>query len=137
MKKVILSLIFALIFAVSCVFEQKAAILLGREPIDITNFQFVDKYPVFSAKQNIYFVLISKEPIENPKLRVQVLKLDKKGPAFGVSIAYAIDINRGADKHYVTDYFVLRKAGDYMIRIFSHDNMQKPIAETEFSVEDI
>lgn len=133
----IFALIFVLVFAVSCNSEQKAAILLGSEPIDMTNFQYVDKYPVFSVKQNIYYILLSKDPIENPQLRVQVLKLGGQYPGNAVGLAYGTDINRGTDKHYVTDYFVLRNVGDYVIRIFSHDDMQNPLAETVFKVEDL
>jgi hypothetical protein len=137
MRKLVFGLILMLALATACDFKQKAAILLGSEPIDMTNFQYVDKFPVFSVKQNIYFILVSKDPIENPKLRVQVLKTGGSYPGSIVDIVYGADINRGSDMHYVTDYFVLRKAGDYVIRIFSHDNMEKPLAETEFRVEDL
>lgn len=134
MKKIILALIVSVFLLTSCVLDRDAYILLGNEPIDPNNFEFVDKQPVFNQRQRIYYILLSKEPIENPKLRLQVLNVERKFTYFKVEPAYVIDINRGPHKHYVTDYFTLHQSGTYTIRIFSFDNLDLPIAETEFVV---
>lgn len=135
MKKILLTLFLSLFLLASCTWEKDAYILLGKEPIDPNNFEFVNKYPVFNKYQRIYYILLSKEPIESEKLRLQVLKIDRKHPYFQVEPEYVIDINRGEQKHYVTDYFVLHKTGTFFIRIFSFDNLDLPLAETEFLVE--
>ncbi len=119
----------------ACDREKDAVILLGNEQIDPSNFVFQNTQPVFKPRQKIYYILVTKEPIESEELRIQVLKLDQKYPAYKIEVAYGRDINRGSQKNYVTDYFILHKEGNYVIRIFSHDNFDKPISETEFLVE--
>ena len=137
MFKVILVAFLCLFLLTGCVIEKDAAILLSSEPIDPQNFNFLNKQPVFTVRQNIYYILLSKKPIRNEKLRLQVLKVELKGPIYKIEPAYGIDINRGEQEHYVTDYFTLHKAGDYFIRIFSFDDLEYPIAETQFKVEDL
>ncbi len=136
MKKVIfISLICVIFFITGCFSEEKAGIFLGREPIDPKTFSFENKQPVFKQRERIYYILLSKDPIENPKLRLQVIKLDMKHPYYKIEPAYGIDINRGVEKHYLTDYFVLNQAGTYIIRIFSYDDLEEPLAQTEFVVK--
>lgn len=135
MKKTFLILIVFICMLTACGKEVKTAIFLGKEPIDVENFSYVNRQPVFKQWQKIYYILVSKESIESPKLRLQILRLDMKHPYYKIEPAYGIDINRGEQKHYVTDYFILHKTGTYVIRIFSHDNLDVPIAETEFLVE--
>lgn len=136
MKRVFLAIIIPLVLLTSCVFKKDAVILLGPEPIEPGNLQFIDKKPVFKQRQRIYYILISQKPIENPKLRLQVLKIDRKAPYFKLEPAYCIDLPRGAQEHYVADYFALHGAGTYIIRIFSFDDFENPIAWSEFVVED-
>ena len=139
MKKVV-KLLFSLglcLIMASCVFEEKAKIFLSAQPINKNNSIFVDEKPIFRIRQRIYFVLISKEEIENPKLKLQVLKLDKKAPFHGIKSALGIDINRGLHKQVVKDYFVVHKAGSYVIRVFSYDNLDNPIAQEYFWVEEL
>jgi len=134
MKKLAITVFFSLFLLTACIWDKDAVILLSPEPIEPGNFEFYDKMPVFTSLQKIYFILLSKEPIESEKLRVQVLKIDRKYPAFKVEPAYCVDINRGPEKHYVMGHFVLHSDGNFFIRIFSHDNFELPIAETEFLV---
>lgn len=135
MKRVFFSVFICIFLVSSCGWNEDTAILLGNRPIDPENFSYINRQPVFKPRQRIYYILISEDPIEDIKLRLQVLKLDMKSPLWGIKPAYAIDINRGEKKHYVTDYIVLHEAGNYVIRIFGHSDMEKPIAETEFLVE--
>ncbi|HSA07468.1 MAG TPA: hypothetical protein P5556_09840 [Candidatus Gastranaerophilales bacterium] len=135
MKKIIFIVIMSIFLITACDREKDAVILLGNEQIDPSNFVFQNTQPVFKPRQKIYYILVTKEPIESEELRIQVLKLDQKYPAYKIEVAYGRDINRGSQKNYVTDYFILHKEGNYVIRIFSHDNFDKPISETEFLVE--
>ena len=117
--------------------SQKRLLLLSSEPINRQNISIVPEKPSFSERQKIYFLLLSKEPIECPVLRLQVLKFENKYgyPISKVDIAYAIDIERGENKNAVSDYFVLQESGDYFIRIFAADNFRTPLVEAEFSVD--
>lgn len=124
------------LFLTSCK-NQKIALLLSSEPININNVTVLPEKPAFKAKQRIYFVLLSKNPIECPVLRLQTLKLESKYgyPIQKVDLAYAIDIERGENKNVVSDYFVLQEDGEYFIRIFSRDNFITPMVEAAFTVE--
>ncbi len=134
MKKLVITIFLSLFLLTSCFGEKDAVILLSSEPIEPGNFEFVNKTPVFTVMEKIYYILLTKEPIESEKLRIQVLKIDRKYPAFKVEPAYCIDINRGPEEHYVMGHFVIHKDGDFFIRIFSHDNFELPITQTEFFV---
>ena len=135
MKKIIFILVTCLFLVTSCDRTKDAAVFLSIKPVTPGSLSYINRYPVFKVRQRVYYILVSKKPIKNTKLRLQVLKLDKKYPFYKIEPAYGIDINRKQDRYYVTDYFVLHKAGDYVIRIFSYDDLEKPVAETEFSVE--
>lgn len=117
--------------------KKEAAIFLSSNPINSSNFATVEEQPVFKERQRIYFVLASKQPIESPVLRLQTIKLDNKYnyPIPQMEIPYAIDMERGSNPYIVADYFILHQDGNYFIRIFSLDNLDKPIAEAEFFVE--
>ena len=135
MKRVILALIASICLLTACNKELETAIFLGEEPISPENLSPVNRYPTFKPYQRIYYILLSKEAIECPKLRLQVLRLDLKYPCHKIEPVYGIDFNRGENKHYIADYLTVHKEGTYVIRIFSHDNFKTPIAETEFLVQ--
>lgn len=137
MKKLLFLLCFLpVIFLCSCN-KQETAILLSESPIDINNFSSFSNCQNFKERQRIYFVLVSKKAIECPVLRLQTIKLDNKYgyPIQQMEIPFAVDMERGPNKHAVTDYFVLYQDGTYYVRIFSMDNLNKPIAEAQFFVE--
>lgn len=134
MKRVFLALLFFFI-TTGCDNEKEAVILLGKESIDPSSYVFEDRMPVFSQRERIYYILLTKEPIQDAKLRIQILRLEKKYPYHGIKMAYGADINRGKETRYLKDYFVLHKAGNYVIRIFGVSDFEKPIAETEFLVK--
>ena len=142
MKKLLFFICFISIILLSSCKKQEAAIFLSDSSININNsaqisFIVNNESPVFKVQQKIYFVLISKQPVESPVLRLQTIKLDNKYnyPISQMEIPYAIDMERGSNRHVVTDYFVLHQSGNYFIRIFSLENLNKPIAEAEFFVE--
>ncbi len=135
MKKLFFAIITCFFLITGCDREEDAVILLSDHKIDPSNFTHENRYPVFKQRQRIYYILASKEAIEDTKLRLQVIKLDMKYPYYAIEVAYGTNINRGKEKYYVTDYFVLHKAGNYVIRIFGFSDLQKPIAEAEFLVE--
>jgi len=117
--------------------NKKAALFMSAEPINANNISVVQEKPTFAIRQKIYFLLASKNPIECPVLRLQILKLENKYgyPISKIDIAYAIDFERGSNEHIASDYFVLQESGDYFIRIFSLQNLRTPIAEADFKVE--
>lgn len=137
MKKLLFLLCFFPVLFLSSCNKQDTAILLSENPININDFSSFSSCELFKVRQRIYFVLISRKPIENPVLRLQVAKMENKYgySILQVEVPYAVDMERGQNLHAVTDYFTLHQDGDYFIRIYSKDNLKKPIAEAQFSVE--
>jgi len=135
MKNTVIILLACVFLLISCDRKEETAILLSNKPIDPSSLEFVSEKPVFTQREKIYYILLSKDPIEDKKLRLQILKLDMKYPYHKIEPAYGIDINRGQGKHYVTDYFTLHTTGKHVIRFFGHSDLEKPIAETEFWIE--
>jgi len=137
MKKLLILSLFVSIFLISGCKKLSAAIFLSDTPITYENIDKSQEIPVFKPRQRIYFMLVSRKPIECPMVRLQVIKYDSKFnyPISQVEIPLSIDIQRGADEHSVRDYFVLHGDGNYAVRIFSVDNFDKPIAEREFFLQ--
>jgi hypothetical protein len=137
MKQFLFLICLIPILLLSACNKKEAAIFLSDSPINSNNLGYLQENPTFKERQKIYFVLASKKPIESPVLRIQTIKLDNKygEPIPQMEIPYAVDIERGQNQHVVMDYFVLHQDGTYFIRIFSLDNLNKPIAEAEFIVE--
>jgi len=135
--RLFLPLIIITIFLLSGCIKQDAAIFLSENPVNLNNLATLQESPTFKVRQRIYFTLVSKQPIESPVLRLQTIKLDNKYnyPIPQMEIPYAVDMERGSNPNVVSDYFVLHQDGTYFIRIFSLDNLDKPIAEAEFFVE--
>ena len=112
-------------------------LLLSNKPINLSNYSVLPEIPVFYTGQRIYYALVSKKAIKSPVLRLQTIKMDNKYgyPIPQMEIPYAVDILRGPNLYAVTDYFVLHQAGDYYLRIFELDKLDKPIIEAHFIVE--
>lgn len=137
MRKFLFLIYFITILLLSGCNKNDAVILLNDSPINQNNYASIQDNPTFSVRQKIYFLLASKKPIESNVLRLQTIKLDSKYnyPIQQMEIPYAVDMERGSDQHFVADYFVLHQNGTYFIRIFSLDNLDKPIAEAGFFVD--
>lgn len=140
MKRLFLLLLFFVFLLSGCNLHlpkpNPGYIILSKEPITEENVNQIQSSGEFLTRQRIYYLLICAKSLTNPNLRLQVVKLDFKYPTYKMEIPYAVDIERGANLHYVSDYFVLNRAGRYFVRIFSHDDFQRPLAETEFEVVD-
>jgi len=137
MKKLLIFLLFIPIFMISGCKKLNAAIFLSDAPITYENADKSEEVPIFKPRQKIYFMLVSRKPIECPVVRLQVIKYDSKFnyPISQVEMPLSIDISRGSDEHSVKDYFVLHGDGNYAISIFSADNLDKPIARREFFLQ--
>ncbi|MEI8388477.1 MAG: hypothetical protein WCG23_01200 [bacterium] len=137
MRKFLFLIFFIPIILLSACNKEDVAIFLNDSPISLSDLESLQEKPVFKVRQKIYFLLLSKQAIESPVLRLQTIKLDNKYdyPLPQIEIPYAVEIERGPNPHAVTDYFILHQDGTYFIRIFSLKNLAKPIAEAEFIVE--
>lgn len=137
MKKTLLLVLFLTTLFLSGYKKDKALVFFSHSPISMDSFT-IDKTSVsFQEGQRIHFVLFNPKPFTSSILRVQILKIDRKAPAYGVSISQAKDIEIDQNENYVTDYFCLHQEGYYYLRIFSSDKMKKPLAEADFQVDSL
>lgn len=132
-----LSVLICCVLILSSCGKQNIFLFLSNKPINLNNFTHIPEMPVFYTGQRIYFTLVSKKDIESPVLRLQTIKLENKYgyPISQIEIPYAVDIERGKNKKVVADYFVLHQDGNYFIRIFSLDKLNRPLIQTEFIVK--
>ncbi|OGI21094.1 MAG: hypothetical protein A2255_04440 [Candidatus Melainabacteria bacterium RIFOXYA2_FULL_32_9] len=138
MKKYIFLLLF---FSITILFsgcnKNKALIFFSANPITIETFSMDKVETTFQEGQKIYFVLFNPKPFTSDILRIQVLKIDRKAPYYGFTIAHARDIEIDKTLNYATDYFCIHQEGYYILRIFSKDKLERPIAEADFEISSL
>lgn len=115
--------------------KDKAAILLSPIPIAQETFSLNNMQTVFREGQGVYFVLLNPKPFTNSVLKLQIIQLSDKVPIYGYTIAQGRDIEIDKNKDYATGSFYLYREGYYVIRIFSKDDLNKPLAESYFKIE--
>jgi len=133
MKKFLI-LICLLLLPMSGCDKERSVILFSSGAITPENFSVEKCRNTFQVGQRIDFILYHPKPLTNSIIRLQVLKLESNGFASGYSIAYARDIEIDTRMNYATDSFYLYKEGDYVLRIFSTDNFETPVAEGMFTI---
>jgi len=133
MKRYLVLLVSLIVLLSGCNLE-KAFILFSSDPITVDTFSLDKRKVSFLTEQRIYFVLYNPKPFTSSVLRLQILKLDRKTPYYEMSIVQGRDIEIDASKDYATDYFCLHQEGYYILRLFSKDKLEKPIAEAYFEV---
>lgn len=113
--------------------REKPIILFNRAPI--TKETVLDNGREFRADERIYYLFITAKPLKSPYIRIQIIKKDEKVEFWGTKIAYSNDYKLSKDQvYYYDDYVVLREKGHYFMLVFSKDNLDKPIAFSDFFV---
>lgn len=134
-KKKSLYFILILIFCLGLCGCKKddSLILFNSEPI--TKDTVLNNSKEFLAGRRIYYVFITQKPLKNELVRIQILKKDEKTTLAGVKIYWAQDFRLYKDQaYYYNDYIVLREPGMYIMQVFSKDNLEKPLAISDFYV---
>lgn len=135
MLKKLISLLLILLFgslAAECK-KNDPIILFNKNPI--TQETLLQNSREFVAGRRVYYIFITKKPIKCDYLRVQVLKREDKVGIGGYKIQYANDYRVYKDeRYYYTNYVVLHEVGHYYVQIFSIDNLDKPLARSDFYV---
>lgn len=131
----LLLIVFTCISLLSGCDKDKPVILFTSGEITPENFS-MDKFKkTFSVGERIDFLFYHPKPLKYNVVRLQVLKINFVEPWFNYSIAYGKDINADLTLNYVTDHFYLHQDGCYMLRIFSREDYNNPIAEAGFLVK--
>jgi len=132
--KNIFILLSCLIILLSGCDKEKPVIFFSREPFNLSFMKYNNFKTLFQEGDRVYFFLYNPKPFGSNMMRLQILKLDRKAPFFGISLAMSRDVEIDKSLNYYTDYFCLHKQGSYVLRIFSMDRLDKPVSQAEFEV---
>lgn len=133
MKRYLAILIILLMPLLFCGCSNKNEIYLSSKPL--TKEQFVPE-KMFKTNQPINFVLIFPKGIKSDAIRLQLLKKNAVSYMWGYTIERGKDYSVPPCKNYLTGTFYVYDQGRYMIRMFSHDDFVRPLAEFDFGVLD-
>jgi hypothetical protein len=134
MKKFFVLILLTITLLTGCKKQDKALIFFSSNSISAETFSIDKAEQFFTAGKKINFVLLNPKPFTSPILRLQVLKVNDKLAVYGYSIEHARDVEIDMSKHYAINSFVLYREGYYILRIFSKDALNEPIAEADFRV---
>ena len=124
---------FVLILATACVY-QRGIILFNKEPVTRENALQDNK--VFSEGSRIYYLFIAPKEMKNEFIRVQIFKMTDKAPWGGNEVVRTKDYRLMKDeRYYHTDYFTLYEKGRYVMQVFSHEDLQHPLALNDFYIQ--
>jgi len=135
MKKIIILIFFSTILFCGCEFAldyDNAIIFLSSRPITKESFDPNIVQNTFDQGQSIYFCLYSKTPFNANEGRLQILKKDLKTQVYGYSLYQGKDILLNPIKNCYTDSFTIFSEGYYLLKIFSKNNPNEPLAQTTF-----
>lgn len=108
-------------------------ILFNHSPISKENV--LNNSKTFKPDERIYYLFITEKPLKSQYIRVQLIKKDEKVEFWGTKIVYSNDYKLNKDQmYYYDDYLVIREAGHYYMLIFSKDNLEKPVATSDFYI---
>lgn len=113
---------------------KKGLILFNTEPITAKNVLYDRKS--FESGSKVYYLFIAPKKMKNEFIRVQIFKMTDKAPWGGHEIKRTKDYRLMYDeRYYHTNYFTLYETGRYVMQVFSHDDLLRPLAVNDFYVE--
>ena len=91
----------------------------------------------FQRGERIYWLFMSKKPIDAQFIGVQVVSATHKGNGATISgIVYTHDYRINRDNpYYFTDYFVIHSPGHYYMQIFDKNYLVNPLVVADFFVK--
>ena len=129
MKKIFLLLLLSIFLITGCNNKDKeqGAILFSSKPID-QYFTFDKAETNFYTGQKINFVVLNPKPFTSDTLRLQIIRNNMKSKVF-MDLVHARDIEIDKTKFYAINSFCVYQDGRHIVRIFSPDNIDTPLAE--------
>ena len=135
MKKIIFIIFLSTIIFCGCEFaldNENAAIFFSPIAITKENADPSMAQNTFDIGQPIFFCIYSKTPFNSNEGRLQILKKDHISQMYGYSVVYGKDILLNPAQNYYTDSFTIYSEGYYLLRIFSKNNPNEPLAQNTF-----
>jgi len=132
-KFVFLVLILCTSLALCGCNKPSAMILFNKYPI--TKENMLENNTAFVAGKRIYYLFITQNPLKTKMIRVMVIKRDEKANFALTKIVYSNDFRLSSDQvYYYNDYLVIHEAGYYCMKVYSRDDLERPITIGDFRV---
>jgi hypothetical protein len=135
MKKLTLLILLSTIIFCGCEFSldyENAVIFFSPRPISKETFDPEQVQNTFEQGQTIYYGIYSKEPFKANEGRMQILRKDPNTQLYGYAMVLGKDILLSPEKNYYTDSFTIFTEGYYLMRVFSKNNPDVPLAQKTF-----
>ena len=108
--------------------------MFNIQPITRDNIQQDQK--TFNEGQRIYYIFLAPSKMNNEFIRVQVFKMTDNAPWGGYDVVRTKDYRlMSNERYYHTNYFSLHEKGRYVMQVFSHDDLQHPLALNDFYIQ--
>jgi len=131
--KIFIITLCTLFFCTSCVY-QRGIILFNKEPVTRENALQDNK--VFNEGSRVYYLFIAPKEMKNEFIRVQIFKMTDKAPWGGNEVLRTKDYRLMKDeRYYHTNYFTIYEKGRYVMQVFSHEDLQHPLALNDFYIQ--
>lgn len=137
MKKLLVTIFLSSLIFCGCEFalnDETAIIFCSERPVIREGFDASTVQTTFDPGQPIYFCIYSKLPFNVNEGRIQILKKDPNSQIFGYTLVQGKDILLEPGKNYYTDSFTTYSDGFYLIRFFTQDNKEQPLAQSSFCI---
>lgn len=128
-------LLVILVFTLTGCDKNKNYVFFSSKPITSQTFSFNQSEKVFESGQKINLVFVTQNPFNSNKIRLQVLKVKENVQVYGYTLESARDIEIDVTKNYFISNFYIHSTGYYILRVFSHSDMEKPLSETDFWIK--
>lgn len=135
MKKLIYLIFLSTIIFYGCDFcleHDDSVLFFSPKPITKESFCPDQVQNTFDKGQLIYYCIYSKEPFKTNEGRIQIFKKDPNTQLYGFSLVQGLDISLNPAKNYYTGAFTLYSDGYYLLRVFSKNRPNDPIAQNSF-----
>lgn len=133
-KIIILSICFLTLLCLCGCKRRTTAILFNSEPI--TKETILHNTNEFMMGKRIYYIFLTEKPLKSNIIRVEVKKKDEKSEFWGIKLVYGNDYRLSKDQiYYYNDYIVLHESGHYYMFVYLKDNLDKPLAYSDFYVK--
>lgn len=90
----------------------------------------------FKTGELINYCIYAKEPFGTSEGRIQIIKKEPKARVLGYSLYQANDIILNPSKNSYTGSFTVYSEGFYLLRVFTKNSPEQPIAQRTFWVEE-
>ena len=137
MKKIILLILLSTIIFCGCDFatdHENAVIFFSPQPITAESFDANKVQNTFDCGQPIYFCIYSKTPFNSNEGLIQMFKKNPDTRIYGYTLEQGKDILLNPAKNSYTDSFAIYTEGYYLIKFFSQNNFDEPLAQNTFYV---